>query len=296
MIVELSIIIVNWNTKEFLRNCLNSIYENLPPFSLEIIVVDNASSDGSQDMVKKEFPEVILIENSLNLGYSKANNIGFKLSKGRYILFLNSDTIVHRDTLSKALDFMKLYDDAGVMGCKTLNSDGSLQYSAFNFPSPIRIFAYITGLNRLFKISRFKNFSKVRLIDYVQGSFLLTRRDILESIGGFDENFFMYNEDVDLCKRLWNLGFKVYYNPDISITHYLGGSSKKNPEVLKKYIESSIYLYRKHKKSLDVFILKVVIFKAVLIKITLHILTSFLKLKFPDFKYLKFLRSCWKVL
>ncbi len=144
---EVSIIIVNWNTKEMLKNCLSSIYENPPKCSFEVIVIDNASSDGSQQMVKTHFPMAILIENEANVGYSRANNIGFKNSRGKYLLFLNSDTVVLRGTFDKALEFMKNNLEAGVLGCKTMNPNGTIQYSAFNFPSPVRVFAYILGLN-----------------------------------------------------------------------------------------------------------------------------------------------------
>lgn len=287
--VELSIIIVNWNTKDLLKDCLKSIYQNTPDSSFEVIVVDNGSTDGSQEMVKSDFPQITLIENVKNVGYSCANNIGFRYSKGKYVLFLNSDTLVHKDTLNKAVKFMKEHEDAGVMGCKTLDIDGRIQYSAFSFPSLARIFAYITGLNRLFKISKFKNFSKIRSIEYVQGSFLMIGRELFERLSGFDEKFFMYNEDVDLCERVWKNGWKVYFNPNISITHYLGGSSKKSPEILKEYIQSSIYLYKKHKKAKNVLILKFVILLAILTKVIFQFLGELIRLKIPRIKSLKFL-------
>lgn len=287
--IELSIIIVNWNTRDLLKDCLESIYQSPPDFPFEVIVVDNGSTDGSQQLVKSNFPGVILIENEENVGYSRANNIGFSKSKGRYILFLNSDTLVHPKTLDEAVKFMEENDDAGIMGCKTLNPDGKIQYSAYSFPSLPRIFAYITGLNRLFKISALKNFSIIRTVDYVQGSFLVIRRDLLEKLMGFDEKFFMYNEDVDLCLRVWKSGWKVYFNPDISITHYLGGSSKKNPEILKEYIKSSIYLYKKHRKNKAVLILKFVIILAILTKIFFLILGDLMRIKIPDKECLRFL-------
>jgi len=244
--MELSIIIVNWNTKQLLKDCIESIYRNAGHIQLEIIVVDNNSTDGSQDLAKELFPGIILIENEMNVGYSRANNIGFEYSKGKYILFLNPDTLIGQETLRKVLKFMEENKDAAIVGCKHLNPDGSFQPSAFGFIPLASILAYIFGLNKLFKISWLKKLSKAKTVDYVQGSFLLIRREVFKKLGGFDENFFLYGEDVDLCKRVWAAGGKVYYYPDASITHYSGGSTKNRPEVLKHFVSSSLYFYKKH--------------------------------------------------
>ncbi|MGQ9778132.1 MAG: glycosyltransferase family 2 protein [Thermodesulfobacteriota bacterium] len=259
--VDLSVIIVNWNAKELLKACIESIYRNAGHILLEIIVVDNASTDGSQGMIKELFPRAVLIENKRNLGYSRANNIGFNYSKGKYLLFLNPDTLVPEKTLEKAFLFMEENKDAGIVGCKHLNSDGSFQPSAFGFIPLASIFAYILGLNKLIKISWLKKLSKTRTVGYVQGSFLLIRREIFQEIGGFDENFFLYGEDVDLCKRVWDLGRKVYYYPDIFIIHYLGGSSRNNPETLKHFISSSLYFYKKHQSEVR-YKIKLIVLKS----------------------------------
>ncbi|MGQ9617707.1 MAG: glycosyltransferase [Candidatus Aminicenantia bacterium] len=221
----------------------------------------------------------------------KPNNIGFRNSKGNFILFLNSDTIIPKETIYKAVEFMKNYKDAGIMGCKNLNPDGSLQYSAFPFPSPVRIFALLTGLNQIFKISRFRDFSRIIPIDYVSGSFLLIGRETFEKVGGFDENFFMYCEDVDLCKRVWNLGLKVYYNPEIAITHYLGGSSKKNPYIMRSYIESFLLLYKKHFRNMKVLLLKIFLLKAIFARITMVVFKMIFRKHLKGYEEFKFLKS-----
>ncbi len=272
--VELSIIIVNWNARRLLRDCIESIYKNSEKVRFEIIVVDNGSNDGSQAMVKDLFPEVTLVESKVNVGYSRANNIGFDYASGKYLLFLNPDTIVHLQTLRKAINFMEDYKDAGILGCKHLNPDGSFQPSAFGFIPLISIVAYILGLNRLFKVSWIKRLSTVRTADYVQGSFLLIRREIFQEIGGFDENFFLYGEDVDICKRVWDLKWKVYYNPDISITHYLGGNSKNNSKKLRYFVASSLYFYKKHKSGFQYKINLIALKIALIIREILGLLIS----------------------
>lgn len=278
--MEVSVIIVNWNAKQLLKDCINSIYKGARDLQLEIIVVDNGSTDGSQNMVKKSFPQVILIENEKNLGFSRANNIGFKYSNGKYLLFLNPDTLVPEKTLEEAIKFMEKNRDAGIMGCKHLNPDGSFQPSAFGFIPLTSIFAYILGLNKLFKISWLKKKSTIRTVPYTQGSFLFMRRKVFQEIGQFDEGFFLYGEDVDLCKRVWDSGWKVYYYPDIFITHYLGGSSKKNPEMLKHFISGALYFYRKHKSATQYKI------NFIVLKLSINIKNIFHKLKLTRNFYL----------
>ena len=244
---ELSIVIVNWNSWPFLRACLNSIYSSPPAFPFETIVVDNASSDGSRELLPKEFPLVRLIVNTANLGFPAANNQGASMAAGRFLLFLNPDTQVPPGTLAGAVAFMEAHRDAGIMGCRTMNNDGSLQASAFNFTGKLRIFAYVSGLNRFFKLSRFSDHSTLRTPDYVQGSFLIIRKKLFNDCGRFDERFFLYAEEVDLCIRITAAGFKVYYYPDIFILHYGGGSGRNSLVALGHFIQSHIHLYRKYR-------------------------------------------------
>ncbi len=243
----LSIIIVNWNTHGLLRECLDSIKEFPPPFPWEAIVVDNASEDGSLQSIREEHPEVRLIENKANRGFSAANNQGARSASAPWLLFLNPDTRVHDGTLAGAVSFMQQHPRAGVMGCRTVNGNGSLQATAFAFPGKLRIFAYVSGLNRLFKLSRFTDHSALCSPDYVQGSFLIVPREVFEKCGGFDESFFLYAEEIDLCLRVKAAGHAVYYYPGVSITHHGGGSMSDPSAGLGHFIKSSIRLYQKYR-------------------------------------------------
>jgi GT2 family glycosyltransferase len=244
-LINISIVIVSWNSCYFLKGCLSSLFlfPSRDPF--EIIVVDNASTDGSREMIRKEFPAVILVENDRNRGFAAACNRGAEKAEGEYLLFLNPDTRVYPGTLEGALDFMRAHPDAGVMGCRTLNFDGTPQSSAYSFPTPLRAFAYIVGLNRIFRISKLRGSDKIRQPDYVQGSFFLIPRNVFEGLGGFDEKFFFYSEEVDLCRRIRDAGRKIYYFPGVRIMHAGGGS--KNPLSLVHYAESVIRLFDKHR-------------------------------------------------
>jgi hypothetical protein len=243
----LSIIIVNRNTRGLLRECLDSIKEFPPPFPWEAIVVDNASADGSLQSIREEHPEVLLIENIANRGFSAANNQGARSASAPWLLFLNPDTRVHDGTLAGAVSFMQQHPQAGVMGCRTVNGNGSLQATAFAFPGKLRIFAYVSGLNRIFKLSRFTDHSALCSPDYVQGSFLIVPRGVFEKCGGFDESFFLYAEEIDLCLRVKAAGYEVYYFPGISITHLGGGSASDTSTGLAHFITSSIRLYQKYR-------------------------------------------------
>jgi len=246
-VIDLGIVIVNYNAGGYLRGCLRSLFENAPTAPWEIIVVDNASSDGSPDLVRQEFQAVRLITSPANSGFAAACNLGARSSSAKYLLFLNPDTLVPPQALDSATAFMEAHEVAGVMGCRTVGRGGRVQPTAYDFPGPARVFGLFSGLNRFFKVTRLKGHSKIRQPDYVQGSFLLVRRETFESVGGFDEGFFMYGEDVDLCLRVRRAGKMVYYVPDVTITHYGGGSSPDSLESLEDYIRSLSLLYAKHR-------------------------------------------------
>ena len=209
--IKLSIIIVNFNVKQYLRELLTSLKEASKDISSEIIVVDNHSVDGSQHMVKSEFSEVKLIENSVNTGFAKGCNIGIKQSCGEFILLINPDTIVEKDTLERMLIFFEDHNDCGAAGCKILNPDGTLQLACRrSFPTPVSALLKLTGLSSLFPKNRF--FGKYNLsylpeneiaeVDAVSGSFMMFRREIIDRIGYLDESYFMYGEDLDFCYRI----------------------------------------------------------------------------------------------
>lgn len=235
--MKLSIIIVNYNVKYFLEQCLYSVRKASKQFPIEIFVVDNNSVDGSTDMLKIKFPEVILIENKKNVGFSVANNQAIRQAKGRYILLLNPDTVVQEDTFDKVIHFMDEHPEAGGLGVKMLNGKGVfLPESKRGLPTPLVAFYKIFGLSKLFPKS--KIFGKYHLgyltenqiheIDVLAGAFMLMRKEALDKVGLLDETFFMYGEDIDLSYRIKKGGYKNYYFPHTQIIHYKGESTKKS--------------------------------------------------------------------
>jgi O-antigen biosynthesis protein len=235
--IDLSIIIVNYNVKEFLLNSLDSIRKAAGKIQLEIIVVDNASDDGSVEALREKYPDVILIDNKKNIGFGRANNQALEIAKGKYFLLLNPDTILREDTLKKMIEFFETHPDAGIAGCKVLNPDGSLQLACRRgFPGPWTSFTKVMGLSTLFPKSRL--FAKYNLtyldenqtyeVDAVSGAFMMMRKESYEKVGGFDKEFFMYGEDLDLCYRTQKAGFKVYYYHETEIIHYKGESTKRS--------------------------------------------------------------------
>jgi GT2 family glycosyltransferase len=230
----LSIAIVSWNTRDLLRDCLSSVFENLDNLKAEVVVVDNGSTDGSAEMVRNEFPQVNLVEAGENLGFTRANNLAYKLSNGKYFLLLNSDTVVLPDALSRMLRFMEAYPVAGAVGCRLLNGDGTLQRSCSCFPTVTTELFDALYLSKLFPKSQifgkgamsYWDFSSIREVEFAGGSCLMLRRTALEVVGLLDEKFFMYSEEIDLCYRLKCNDWKVFFIPDARVIHYGGQSSK----------------------------------------------------------------------
>jgi len=257
--VNLSIIIVNYNVKEFLQNLLHSIEKASSNISKEIIVIDNASDDGSVEVIKEKFPSVILIENKINVGFGKANNQGLEIAQGKYLLFINPDCIVSEDTFDKMISFFESYPDCGLAGCKILNSDGTLQLACRrSFPGPWTSFTKVTALSNLFPKS--KLFARYNLtcldenktyeVDAVSGSFMMMRKEVYKKTGGFDEQFFMYGEDLDLCYRVQKAGNKVYYVHDTQVIHYKGESTKRsNLDDTKLFYDAMHLFVKKHLSS-----------------------------------------------
>jgi O-antigen biosynthesis protein len=257
--VDLSVIIVNYNVKEFLLNLLHSIEKASSNISKEIIVIDNASDDGSVEVVREKFPSVKLIKNKINVGFGKANNQGLEIALGKYLLFINPDCIVSEDTFDKMISFFESHHDCGLTGCKILNSDGTLQLACRrSFPGPWTSFTKVTGLSNLFPKSKifarynltYLDENKTYEVDAVSGSFMMMRKDVYEKTGGFDEKFFMYGEDLDLCYRVQKSGFKVYYVHDTQVIHYKGESTKRsNLDDTKLFYDAMHLFVKKHLSS-----------------------------------------------
>ena len=234
--MKLSVIIVNYNVKYFLEQCLYSVFKSLAGIDSEVIVVDNNSVDGSEGMVKSRFPNVKLFVNKENLGFAKANNLALAIAKGEYNLLLNPDTVIEESTFSQCIGFMDSHPEVGALGPKMINGKGQfLPESKRGLPTPKVAFYKIFGLARLFpKSQRYGRYylghtsnNDIQEVEVLTGAFMFIRRNALEQIGFFDEEFFMYGEDIDLSYRLIKAGFKNIYFPQTTIIHYKGESTKK---------------------------------------------------------------------
>lgn len=226
---KLSIIIVNYNTKNLTLDCIESTRKERSPLESEIIVIDNGSTDGSVEALRKlqkKLSNLTLISNKVNLGFSKANNQGIKRATGKYILLLNSDTKVKRGALVKMVRFAEETDDVGVVGARLLNPDGTLQASCYSFSvvsNAIR--EYWLGQRGAYQKYKVTGSDPVTCDAIVAAAFLITPA-ALEKVGVLDERYFMYNEDLDYCRRVWKAGLKVYYLPQAEVVHYHGESGK----------------------------------------------------------------------
>jgi len=277
--MKLSVIIVNWNTKSLLEQCLTSVFAHITKsFPLEVIVVDNGSSDSSTAMVKEKFPTVKLIENRKNLGFAAANNQAIVISSGDYLLLLNSDVIVLDKALEKTVTFLEGNPEAGAVGCKLLNEDGTLQHSCYNFGSLTRSVVSSLGLddtifrNNYALQSLLKNWNhdKIKEVDYVRGAFLMLRKKAIEDVGLLDERFFMYAEEADMCYRLNQAGWKVYFFPAAEVTH-LGRRSSNSLDLRaeSQRLLSRMLLFRKWHGPLYCLIHRILIVTLTLLRMVL---------------------------
>ena len=254
---DVSIIIVNWNTRDALRDCLNSIYEQGGQSSFEIIVIDNASIDGSAQMVKTEFSDVILIQNRDNKGYAGAANQGIAVSKGRYVLIVNSDIIIYDGAIDKVVKYADTRNDAAIVTCQVLQDSQTVQMTCFRFPSLINLFLSASGLAKAFRYNRFFGRESmlwwkrdsIRELDTASGMFLLVRRKAIEEVGMFDDSFFLYYEETDWCKRFVDAGWKIIFWPQAKVLHVHGGSlssSQKAAEMFVQQRKSMLLYFKKH--------------------------------------------------
>jgi GT2 family glycosyltransferase len=263
--MDLSIIIVSFNTKKILRDCIESVIKTTKEIKYEIIVVDNDSKDDSVELLKllaKKYP-IRVIVNKKNAGFGIANNQGTKIAKGKYILFLNSDTLIKKNVLGEMVLWMEGNSKVGVATCALKNSDGSLQGTGGYFPNLFKVFAWMFFLediplvdrlikpfhpmhsqSPLYKGERF--FKKAHQRDWVTGAFLLTRKEIFEKVGGFDQDYFMYTEEVDLCWRIKKKGWQIWFLPKWNITHLGGVSSTSEFPILSEYKGVKLF-YKKNK-------------------------------------------------
>ena len=259
--MDLSIIIVSWNTKEFLLPCVRSVFENEQGISREVIVVDNGSQDGSGNEVKKTFPSIHLVENQKNMGFAKAVNQGLQKASGRYILLLNPDTQMKGGAIDRFVSFMDSHSGTGVAGAQLLNSDGSKQNSIANFPSLATELLNKRLLRWLFP-KRFpgkeRNYPEPVEVNSVIGACMMVRREALDQVGSLDEDYFLFLEETDWCYRMKKAGWKIYHVPQTEVIHFQGKSAetdKKRSRV--EYFRSRYHFFKKNRGSGLCFILVV---------------------------------------
>jgi N-acetylglucosaminyl-diphospho-decaprenol L-rhamnosyltransferase len=273
---ELSIIVVNWNTRDLLAQCLVSLHENITDLSFDVWVVDNASQDDSVDMVGTSFPKVHIITNTRNEGFARANNQAMYASRGRFMLLLNSDAAATSGAIQALLSLAQQRPSAGIVGAQLINCDGSFQASHSRFPSLRQEFLILTGLGRLVHGRWYPSHGpeenkSPRQVDYVEGACLLVRRQALEHVGGLDEDYFMYAEDVDWCYAMQQCGWEVWYHPGAQIIHHGSGSSRHlQTQREANLCRSRVRFFRKHYGNTATFFLKILIYCLTTAKFLVH--------------------------
>ena len=254
--MKLSVILVNWNTCDLTRGALVSVYKETVGINFEVIVVDNNSADGTVEMIKKEFPQVVLIVNTDNLGFGKANNQGLKIAQGDYLMFLNTDVVVLDGALNKLINYLDRHVDVMMVGPRLLNKDLTFQHACRRMlPNPVNSFFHLFGLTKIFKNSKIVNEYKRYDTDpevtgpteALSGAAMMFRRQVYKEIRGFDEAFFMYGEDLDFCKMVLDKGWKTVYVSEAKIIHFGGQSSgKRKVKSLVNFYEAMWLYYKKH--------------------------------------------------
>lgn len=278
--MDISIIIVNWNTKKLLLKCIDSILKDIRNFNVEIIVVDNASTDDSVQAVNDRFDSVKVIRNSENLGFAKANNIGINESTGKYICLINSDIVVKSGCFNNLFEYMEKKPSIGMIGPRLLNTNGTLQTSCKKFPSIWNTTTRALFLHKLFpnysifsteEMNYFKH-DKIIEVDALAGAFLMVRKEALVEIGLLDENYFFYSEDIDWCFRFWQYRWSVVFFPYSVCVHHDGGSSKKSPIKFHLQLIKSKYIYmQKHHSALKILMFQIIMLNQYIIRIITYI-------------------------
>lgn len=250
--MQISVIIVNYNAGQYIVHCLASLEAQLTGIDYEICVVDNASTDGSVGLVEQQFPRVQIVLNEYNAGFSAGINAGLRRTTGEYVIWVNPDSLFLNNGVEAMLRFMRTYPEAGVLGPQIINNNGSIQLSCRSFPSyHTALFNRYSLLTQLFPHNRYSNqylqtgwdHASPREVDWVSGACLLHRREVVEQLGGLDERFFMYSEDVDFCLRARQHDWKIYYVPALKVLHHIGGSSRQIPYRMVVERHRSMWLY-----------------------------------------------------
>lgn len=281
-VMALSIVIVNWNSKEFVRKCLLSLREHCSDLSPQIIVVDGGSFDGCDVMIEKEFPKVEFVQSENNIGFGRSNNLGVEKAKGEALLLLNPDTEVFKGSIQALLHSLHNLEKVGIVGAKQLNSDGSLQLtSIFQLPRPWRhAFTTARSHQRYWQSSGALNANIPIVVEAISGACMMMKRELFEKVGGFTPAFFMYAEDMDLCLKVTKAGYLCYHNPQAVITHHAGGSTS-SPDGVSRFstiiMREALNLYFKR----EVGLLGAIQFRAAsFLSAVIRIMICFFKLMF----------------
>lgn len=278
---DVSIIIVNWNTKEHLRNCIESINQAISGINAEVVVVDNASEDGSAEMVQLEFPYVKLIKNRDNLGFAKANNMGIASSIGSYLCLINSDVIVDINCIKQLIQYLMENRNVGMVGPMIRNPDGTVQRSCYGYPTLWNMFSRAMALDRLFpnsalfgsRMMTYLGYDSTQSVEVLSGCFSCVRREALDSVGGLDETFFMYAEDIDWCKRFRDAGWDVVFYPGAEAIHFGGASSANAP--IQFYVEmhkADLQYWEKHHGNLKKYLYMINLYLYHLIRVAANVI------------------------
>ncbi len=264
--MDLSVIIVNWNTKKLTTDCISSVFNFTKGIDFEVIIVDNGSEDGSSGYIKKKFPQVKLIQNKDNLGFTKANNQGIKIAKGKYVMLLNSDAYLIENSLETLVKIANSEQGLGAIGPQLLNVDMTIQQSAGFAPNLPQIFFWMTFIDDLplgqllkpFHVDHDSFYQREKEVDWVTGAAILVPKDVIKKVGSLDENIFMYTEEVEWCFRIKRAGYKIIYSPQAKIIHIGRGSSGKiSPRAFVGEFKGLIYFYKKHKGYFSLQLLKI---------------------------------------
>jgi GT2 family glycosyltransferase len=269
MALDVSIIVVNWNTRDVTCNCLVSVFGQTKDVRFEVILIDNASSDGSVEKIRKDFPQVTLIANDGNRGFAAANNQGMEIAKGRYVLLLNPDTIILDGAVQKTIAFADSFTDIGVVGCQVWLNDSEIQQTCFSFPSVVSLFLQETGLRKIAPRSRLLGWSNYGWwdrtsqmdVDVISGMFMLVRHEVIDKVGVMDEAYYVYAEETDWCFRVHNAGWRCVFTPIARIVHLDGGSKSTGLVRVKMFVQmqkSILIFHRKNKGVISWFFARMI--------------------------------------
>lgn len=263
--MKLSVVIVNRNGREFLGKCLRSVFDQTKAFEFEVILVDNGSSDDSVEMVQKEFPMVVAVENLQNIGFAAANNQGAKLAKGEFVLLLNPDTEIVGDAISETVSFMESNCNVGIVGCRLILPDGSTQSSVRSFPSLWNVFCESTFLVLAFPRSRlfgryymsYFDYERTAKVDWVSGAFFLVRKEQFCKLEGLDKQFFLFSEEMDFCLQANRAGYEVWYFAEAQVKHFWGGANAFNRPIIIWTNGSQLLYFQKNFNAFKAFLLTI---------------------------------------